>query len=588
MAVKAGYRYADDPNEDTTGYVLWTTSQGQEFLPPGVVPDLPHWIDDDGGDNQHEAGSGATSEAVGRGIGGGKRKSGRGGGGKRTASGGKRPRCPVGVAKRKAGGGPGGGGKRKACAGKRPRCPTGGGPSGGDGGSAGGGVGSGGGAGGGVGSGAGAGGGGGGRDGDDDATPMDVVGDDMSRADFGGGGGGSNSEWGDNGGTGPSGSVGGDDGGDSDNSDSGSGGSDSGSDDSDSDSDSDDGGSGSGGSGGGSGSGRGGGGRGQGRGGRGGGRCGRGRGGGGRGGARGAAGDRQADLRRRQAGGLTRVDSTELGRWLAEPVLPCLEAFIQNNRKISQDRADDHKGTAPQAKRRPGGVGTVADLAGPISLLSRESKDGFRVFDDLFFARASMKLLRRDYKKLPEGEKARYFKMENLKRHYELDYVFNPSDIGVVLGRTKVRSAGRDRKVIKFDHGEYILKGGKKVKQWELLENRRGAGVTLEQDLARYIRQLASTHTVAMGQVVPWMTGGENRKEGMLLDVSGGLRRARASGDKTDTKSKLKLSELEAIESKTDLVRQFSLEIFTKASVQDLLPKPDATSGEGTIMDFRW
>lgn len=199
-----------------------------------------------------------------------------------------------------------------------------------------------------------------------------------------------------------------------------------------------------------------------------------------------------------------------------------------------------------------------------------------------------MKLLRRDYKKLPEGEKARYFKMENLKRHYELDYVFNPSDIGVVLGRTKVRSAGRDRKVVKFDHGEYMLKGGKKVKQWELLENRRGAGVTLEQDLARYIRQLASTHTIAMGQVVPWMTGGDNRKEGMLLDVSGGLRRARASGDKTDTKSKLKLSELEAIESKTDLVRQFSLEIFTKASVQDLLPKPDATSGEGTIMDFRW
>ncbi|CBJ32726.1 conserved unknown protein [Ectocarpus siliculosus] len=88
--------------------------------------------------------------------------------------------------------------------------------------------------------------------------------------------------------------------------------------------------------------------------------------GGGSGGVKGAADVRQAQLRQRRAEGTTRVDSTELGRWLTEPFLPCMEAFIQQNRKIADERAKDHEGTAPTTPKRPVGVGTLADLANPL------------------------------------------------------------------------------------------------------------------------------------------------------------------------------------------------------------------------------
>ncbi|CAN0489342.1 unnamed protein product, partial [Ectocarpus sp. 8 AP-2014] len=66
--------------------------------------------------------------------------------------------------------------------------------------------------------------------------------------------------------------------------------------------------------------------------------------------------------------------------------------------------------------------------------------------------------------------------------------------------------------------------------------------------------------------------------DGMLLDVDGGTERAAATVDKIDPVSKLSLVDLQAIKAKTERVRQLSLEIFTKASVQDLLPPRHKTS----------
>ena len=426
------------------------------------------------------------------------------------------------------------------------------------------------------------------------ADPMEVSGDDMSRATFGGGGGGTGSDGGndgDDGGGDPSSSGGsGGTGGNSDDGGSGSDDSDSGSDDSHSGSeDSDSGGSG---------------GRGRGRGGRGGGRCGRGRGGGDRGGrgGRGRGGRRrvlstkcdavrQRKCRSRRAKGKMTPSSTKIGNWLIEPVLPCLGRFLSANRKLAGERAEDHVGTATRADPKSAGAKTVADLANPISLLSDSSDNAFEVFDDIFFPRANMDLLRQKEKKVSEGDKPVYKLMKGLKKRYDLDYVFDPTDIDVVIGQTVVQGVNVRGKVMAFKSGEYIIQGSKgvqeRVKQWDLLENRIGNGVTLEQDLARYIRQLAGAHTITVGQIVPFISADDKlMTDGMLLDVDGGLSRAKSSSDGTDSTSGLPLRKLDAIKAKMDKVRHFSLKIFTNACVQDLLPNPGTISCEDAARDF--
>lgn len=322
---------------------------------------------------------------------------------------------------------------------------------------------------------------------------------------------------------------------------------------------------------------RGSGGRGRGRGGS---RGGRGRGGGGRVKSTKPAAVRQAQLREDRAAGKVAFTGPHLAMEVTSPALPCLKRFLDNNRTVAADRAEEREGTHGRAKKRPAGIGTPADIANIIDLLSESSKDGIEIMEGLYFPRSKMS------SESPESGA--------LKRLYDLDYVYDPSNIDVKVGETEVYWGGREQKVASFGHGKYTLEDEETVlTQWELLEARCGDGVTLEQDLARYVRQQGLMHIVTYGQLVPYLsTNANNTTTGMLLDVDGGLARAEASSDGVDSTSKLGTDELCAIKSKAGRVLDFSLKIFTRSSVRDILPipDPDASDQEGKrtkpVQDF--
>ncbi|CAN0113061.1 unnamed protein product, partial [Pylaiella littoralis] len=353
-----------------------------------------------------------------------------------------------------------------------------------------------------------------GSDGDDGAVPMDVSDDDIGRGDFGDGGGAdSGSEWED--GSSESGRP-----------DMGSGGGSGGI-----------GGSGSDGGGGSSG------------------------GSGGAGGTKGADAVRQARYRQNKAEGKVALSGPALAREVAFPALPCLKRFLDNNRQVAADRAAEREGTRSRATQRPAGVGTAADIANIIDLLSESSKGGIKIIEGVYLPRSEM-----------------CSEPNVLKTLYNLDYAYDPSNIGVKLDTTEVVWRGAMQKVASFDHGVYTLEDGETtMEQWDLLEARHGNGVTL--DVARYVRQQGLMHAVVYGQIVPHLSTNGNKVTGMLLDVNRGLARAGASSDGVDPESKLGTEKLRTIKSKADRVLDFSLKIFASSSVRDILPIPDA-SGE--------
>ncbi|CAN0448666.1 unnamed protein product [Pylaiella littoralis] len=264
--------------------------------------------------------------------------------------------------------------------------------------------------------------------------------------------------------------------------------------------------------------------------------------------------------RKRKPAGTASLFGPDLAKGVAAPALPCIGRIIANNRSVSDGRVEQRKGTAPRAPKRPGGVGTVADVAKPLALLSGSSKDGIKIMEGVYFPRK---------------------KMGRLKPHYVFDYVYDPSNIGVIVGETEVAWGGTIQKVASFDHGVYTLEDKETLTQWQLLRNRCGDGVTLEQDLARYIRQLALTYVVMKRHGVPQIENDGNMNVGMILDVGGGLAGAEASSDGIDPVSKLGIEELGAIKSKADRALDFALKIFTGSSVRDILPVPDVIGDEG-------
>ncbi|CAN0170302.1 unnamed protein product, partial [Ectocarpus sp. 12 AP-2014] len=159
--------------------------------------------------------------------------------------------------------------------------------------------------------------------------------------------------------------------------------------------------------------------------------------------------------------------------------------------------------------------------------------------------------------------------LRNLQYHYDKSYVFDPKNIGVVLGETGVKIDGRTHVVKSVDHGKYTLEGREPtITQWELLENRCDDGVTLDTDLRRFILHLVTKYTVMMGSVVPALSG---VLTGMLCNPNDAIDRANRSGDDTDPESNMKISELMAIKVRVDTLRDLSLAAFTKIPMEATL-----------------
>ncbi|CAM9183157.1 unnamed protein product [Hapterophycus canaliculatus] len=167
-----------------------------------------------------------------------------------------------------------------------------------------------------------------------------------------------------------------------------------------------------------------------------------------------------------------------------------------------------------------------------------------------------------------EIAKGAYFKRAELgalQFYCDKCYVFNPMDIGVVLGGTVVRIDGKSHVVKSFDHGKYKLEGREStLTPWELLRDRCDGGVTLDAYLRRFIINLVQKQTVMMSSVVPHTSGTSG-------NVLTGI--AKAHVDKIDTESKtITIDELMEIKEKVESLRDLSLRIFTKVQLNNTLP----------------
>lgn len=433
---------------------------------------------------------------------------GGGGGGKRKPCGGGR----AGGAKRKAGRDGGGGAKRKA-----------GGTGGVDGG------------------GASASTGGGRADGngnDGGADPMEESDDDTSRATFDGDGGGSDSEWS------AGGNGGGDGGGDTDGeSDFRSCGSDVGSDDggsdsddsgsdcdySDSDSDHSDSGdtdrcsvdSGSSGS------------------------SGRSRGGGD------SCGRKKYQSGKKQPDGRARVTTQELIEILTAPSSdPRYEKSDKEHMAACRKEADEKKkrreGTAPRAGGTKYGIGSMPNIARVLRGLTEDSR-GLPLKNGVFF----------DRDELP-----------GLKDDFNIAYFLDPKHIDVQIDKTRVVKGGRELVVKSFNNGEYTLGDDlTKMRQWELLECRKGGRVTLHDALRRFILHLVTTQTIMKLHGAPFVRSAGRRKQStMLWNIDDAIRRLEKDDGAELADGEMGLSELRDLK-----VRRFLRDAVRKSCVTAFL-----------------
>ncbi|CAM9129776.1 unnamed protein product, partial [Ectocarpus sp. 8 AP-2014] len=96
-----------------------------------------------------------------------------------------------------------------------------------------------------------------------------------------------------------------------------------------------------------------------------------------------------------------------------------------------------------------------------------------------------------------------------LQYYYDKSTPFDPKDSGVVVRETRANVDGKKTCVVKsFDHGKYTLEGhDKTLTHWELLRDRCDGGVTLDDDLRRFIIHLVQKRTIMMDSVVPCISG---------------------------------------------------------------------------------
>lgn len=250
--------------------------------------------------------------------------------------------------------------------------------------------------------------------------------------------------------------------------------------------------------------------------------------------------------------GQKRVNSTEMASILGAPWDDKICEFVESSKKTCDAKAEKFEGTCPRASFAPSGITSVPFIAKVLTNgLCEKSSDGLEILNGVYFKPS---------------------KLESLKSCYDTPYMFNPENIGVVLGTTEVRIDDKVHVVKSFDHGSYIVGDrGLKITQWELLQNRCDQSVTLESDLRRFILHLVSTYTVMMAHVVPFISGGSNVTTGMIWNVHDAVARANMDG-RIDPESEMTITKLIRIKNRVETLRDLSLNIFTSAAVEDTVP----------------
>lgn len=270
-------------------------------------------------------------------------------------------------------------------------------------------------------------------------------------------------------------------------------------------------------------------------------------------GGRGRGGDRGA-RKQREGFGKTYY-APAIAAKLCEPWSEESRAFITDRREEAITRAEEKEGTAPRApseKSECPSLPLMVKLLGD-GLCTEPGADSLEIASGVGFRRS---------------------KLPGLRRYFDKQYIFDPSNLGVVLGVMEVVIDGNVYVVKSFDHGKYSLEGRESaITQWELLKGRRDGGVTLEDELRRFIIHLATKYTVMKASVVPFLSGNSIVTSGMLWNVDDAIARAKSNPNKIDPESKdMGLDELTEIKRRADTVRDLSLAIFNNIPLKDTLP----------------
>lgn len=108
-------------------------------------------------------------------------------------------------------------------------------------------------------------------------------------------------------------------------------------------------------------------------------------------------------------------------------------------------------------------------------------------------------------------------KLDSLKKRYNLNAKYSPTDIGVVLHETCVKIGGVVYTVGSVEEGWYTLNASdQEIEQWKLLESRcsedggaHDSLVTLEEDQKRYILSLINDHEAMRRLFIPYLQAGQ-------------------------------------------------------------------------------
>ncbi|CAN0085292.1 unnamed protein product [Pylaiella littoralis] len=226
--------------------------------------------------------------------------------------------------------------------------------------------------------------------------------------------------------------------------------------------------------------------------------------------------------------------STKITARLVEPWQDESREWMDSKRESGGEKAQERGGTFSRAANEPSGNTSI-----PVMI---------KLLDDGLCADQGEGDI-----EISDGVYSKRTELQHLQFYYDKSYAFDPKNIGVILGETRVRIDGGVHVVKSVDHGKYTLEGrDSTITQWELLENRCEDEVTLDADLRRFILHLVTTYTIMMGSVVPVLSG---VLTGMLWNPNDAIDRANGSGDGIDPESKQKISELMSIKVRVDTLR---------------------------------
>lgn len=224
---------------------------------------------------------------------------------------------------------------------------------------------------------------------------------------------------------------------------------------------------------------------------------------------------------------------------------------MKNNRKLAKEQVEAYAGTFDESTTRKDETMTFPVLISTLADgLTGDGEGQLEIIRDKVY-------FKRD-------------KLNSLKKWYNLNAKYNPTDIGVVLEETCVKYDGVVYTVKSVVEGWYSLRDCNiEMEQWELLESRcsedggiTNSPVTLEEDRRRYIRSLNSWYQILRRSFIPFLQTGQDPPRGVQpLQTDGML--------EDWSQRELSSKEREQLESAVSM-RRLSKLTFVNTSVADI------------------